>query len=135
MTKPIFANNKNKYGQYFTPQLIVDYMISLSNINKNSSILEPSSGEGIFIDRLKDHGYKNIIAYEIDKQITINNKQVIYKSFISENIDKKFNLIIGNPPYIRWKNLENELKEELENHTLWHKYFNSLCDYSYMNIG
>ncbi len=134
MTKPIFANNKNKYGQYFTPQLIVDYMISLSNINKNSSILEPSSGEGIFIDRLKDHGYKNIIAYEIDKQITINNKQVIYKSFISENIDKKFNLIIGNPPYIRWKNLENELKEELENHTLWHKYFNSLCDYSYIFI-
>lgn len=125
---------KHKYGQYFTPQLIVDYMISLATVDKEASILEPSSGEGIFIDRLEAYGYKNITAYEIDKQISLFHKQVIAKSFIAENIDKKFDLIIGNPPYIRWKNLEDELKKELEKHTLWHKYFNSLCDYSYIFI-
>jgi len=53
LTKPITINSKNKYGQYFTPQLIVNYMISISNICENSSILEPSSGQGIFIDTLK----------------------------------------------------------------------------------
>jgi len=53
---------KHKYGQYFTPQLIVDYMISLATVDKEASILEPSSGEGIFIDRLEAYGYKNITA-------------------------------------------------------------------------
>ena len=134
MTKAISINNKNKYGQYFTPQLIVDYMLSISNIHKNSLILEPSSGHGIFIDTLKKNGFCNIIGYEIDKELCQNQNFVLNKSFISTEINEKFDLIIGNPPYIRWKNLEEELKEELKNHSLWNKYFNSLCDYSYIFI-
>ncbi len=43
-------------------------------------------------------------------------------------------LIIGNPPYIRWKNLEEDLKKELSNSPIWNKYFNSLCDYLYIFI-
>ena len=132
MSKPII--NKNRYGQYFTPKLIVDYMISLSNITKNSKILEPSSGEGIFINILEKNGFKNITGYEIDNMLYQNRNFVINKSFIDTDIKDKFDLVIGNPPYIRWKNLENELKEELKNHILWHKYFNSLCDYSYIFI-
>ncbi len=134
MTKAISINNKNKYGQYFTPQLIVDYMLSISNIHKNSLILEPSSGHGIFIDTLKKNGFCNIIGYEIDKELYQNQNFVLNKSFISTEINEEFDLIIGNPPYIRWKNLEEELKEELKNHSLWNKYFNSLCDYSYIFI-
>ncbi|HBK82379.1 MAG TPA: restriction endonuclease, partial [Flavobacterium sp.] len=55
-------------------------------------------------------------------------------SFVSAKIDEKFDLIIGNPPYIRWKNLEYELKQELSNNPIWNKYFNSLCDYLYIFI-
>lgn len=124
------ANSKNKYGQYMTPEIVASFMVSLSDLNENSLILEPSSGEGIFIDVLKNKGYKNITAYEIDKSIIKNNNNVINESFVSAKIDKKFDLIIGNPPYIRWKNLEQELKDELSNHELWNKYCNSLCDYS-----
>ena len=132
MTKSFRVENKNRYGQYFTPQIIVDYMISLSKSDKDGLILEPSSGEGIFIDRLEINGYTNITAYEVDKSLI--DKNVINESFVTADIDKKFDLIIGNPPYIRWKNLEDELKDELLNHALWHRYFNSLCDYSYIFI-
>ena len=45
-----------------------------------------------------------------------------------------FDVIIGNPPYIRWKNIEPELKAELANNALWNKYFNSLCDYLFIFI-
>lgn len=134
MTKPISIKSKNKYGQYFTPQLIVNYMISISNINENSSILEPSSGQGIFLDTLNKNCFRNITGYEIDETLCQNQDFVINKSFVTTEINEKFDLIIGNPPYIRWKNLEDELKEELKNHILWHKYFNSLCDYSYIFI-
>lgn len=113
-----------------TPEIISNFMVSLANLNVNSEILEPSSGEGIFIDILKKNGQKNLTAYEIDKTIIKDWEYVINESFISAKIDKKFDLIIGNPPYIRWKNLESELKDELSKNDLWTKYCNSLCDYS-----
>ncbi len=126
--------NKNKYGQYFTPELIADFMIELANIDTESKILEPSSGKGVFIKLLIEKGFKNITAYEIDSELSEKFDFVRNESFVSANISEKFKLIIGNPPYIRWKNLEEELKTELATNHLWNKYFNSLCDYSYLFI-
>ncbi len=126
--------DKNKYGQYMTPEIIADFMVSLSNIDKNLKILEPSSWEGIFIDVLNKKWFNNITAFEIDNELIQKNHSVINKSFVSSKKEDKYDLIIGNPPYIRWKNLELELKTELENNNLWNVYCNSLCDYSYIFI-
>ncbi len=128
--------SKNKYGQYFTPEIIADFMINLADIEQNSKILEPSSGKGIFLDLFLEKGYKNLSAFELDKNLIAERHNDIVKneSFVSSDIKDKFDLIIGNPPYIRWKNLEPELKKELSTNHLWNKYFNSLCDYSYIFI-
>ena len=128
------GNSKNKYGQYFTPNIVADFMISLADISKKSAILEPSCGEGIFLKLLQEKGYDKVTAYEIDPQLATDFNFVKYESFISADIQKEYDLIIGNPPYIRWKNLEKELKEELATNYLWNKYFNSLCDYLYIFI-
>lgn len=109
-------------------------MISLANITKDSQILEPACGEGIFLNLLEQKGFTNIDAYEVDKSLATAYQSVKYQSFVSANISKKYDLIIGNPPYIRWKNLEQELKDELAAHPLWNQYFNSLCDYLYIFI-
>lgn len=128
-------SGKNKYGQYFTPKIVADFMVGLAEITPESKILEPSSGQGVFLDILYNKGYKNIIAYEIDTELDGNKYNFVrHESFVSAKVSEKFDLIIGNPPYIRWKNLEPELKEELSNNTLWNKYFNSLCDYLYIFI-
>ena len=128
--------SKNKYGQYFTPEIVADFMISLADVDKTSNILEPSTGEGIFLDLLLKKGYNNLIGFELDENLIQERHKKIVRneSFVSAKIDKKFDLIIGNPPYIRWKNLEEELKQELVTNHLWNKYFNSLCDYSYIFI-
>ena len=128
--------SKNKYGQYFTPEIVADFMISLADIDEKSKILEPSCGKGIFLKLLKEKGYENLLGYELDSGlIPFEFKNIIKnESFVSAKIDEKFDLIIGNPPYIRWKNLEEELKQELATNHLWNKYFNSLCDYSYIFI-
>lgn len=130
----IWLTNKNKYGQYFTPKLIANFMIELADINHDSKILEPSSGKGVFIELIKNKGFKNITAYEIDTKLAEKFECVKNESFVTANIDEHYDLIIGNPPYIRWKNLETELKTELATNYLWNKYFNSLCDYSYLFI-
>lgn len=131
-------DNKIKFGQYFTPKHIADFMVSLNTLNdKSISILEPSFGEGVFLDSLVECGYENIDGFEYDtslKKYSDNNVKTFYESFITKSIEKKYDLIIGNPPYIRWKNLDENLKNELENYPLWNKYFNSLCDYLYIFI-
>lgn len=123
------AIKKEKFGQYMTPKLIADFMTSLITHDKESTILEPACGEGIFIDSLKNSGFSYIDACEIDKDI-IKHSNVRNTSFITGEFDRKYDVIIGNPPYIRWKNLESELKEELESNHLWTKYLNKLNDYS-----
>lgn len=132
-TKPIL---KNKLGQYFTPKVIAEFMVGLANINDDAEILEPSSGKGVFLDVLQKNGINKITAFEIDGELIQDNHNKIVRneSFIASNLSQKFDLIIGNPPYIRWKNLESELKQELLENHLWNKYFNSLCDYLYIFI-
>ncbi len=131
----IKKSTKNKYGQYFTPEIIADFMVELANIPENAEILEPCCGEGVFIKLLIGRGFKNITGYEIDDSlINLFSNKVIFESFISAKIENKYDLIIGNPPYIRWANLEPPLKKELLSNPLWNKYFNSLCDYLYLFI-
>ncbi len=127
-------NTKSKYGQYFTPQIVADFMIDLATIPTNAKVLEPSCGEGVFLDLLQKKEFNNLSAYEIDNTIAKQFDFVKYESYVSAVIEEKFDLIIGNPPYIRWKNLETELKNELLKNQLWNKYFNSLCDYLYIFI-
>lgn len=125
---------KNKYGQYFTISVIADFMVSLISHSKQSKVLEPSCGKGVFLDKLVEQGFGNISAYEIDNTLESKYKFIKYASFLSVPTSERYDVVIGNPPYIRWKNLEPELKEELESNELWNKYFNSLCDYLFIFI-
>lgn len=124
------ASVKNKFGQYMTPKKIAHFMFSLSNAGIDSRILEPSCGDGVFLNIFRENGFFNYLAFEIDRNIVVDTENVINASFVSSVLNEQFDLIIGNPPYIRWKNLEQELKDELSMDGLWNKYCNSLCDYS-----
>ncbi|GAB6976732.1 Eco57I restriction-modification methylase domain-containing protein [Prevotella falsenii] len=125
---------KNKYGQYFTIESIAEFMVSLVKQNKEARVLEPSCGEGVFLKMLYKSGFKNIKGYEIDSTLKNPYDVVAFKSFIGSPLSERFNVVIGNPPYIRWKNLEDDLKAELAQSALWNKYFNSLCDYLFIFI-
>ena len=125
---------KNRYGQYFTVGVIADFMVSLIEHPINSRVLEPSCGKGVFLDMLKIHGFTDVSAYEIDPALGAKYDFVQFKSFLSVPVTERYDVVIGNPPYIRWKNLEPELKAELEANLLWNKYFNSLCDYLFVFI-
>lgn len=125
---------KRKYGQYFTIKPIADFMVSLVTHDKTARVLEPSCGEGVFLHALSEQGFHAVAAYEIDPTLGKEFSCVRHASFVSSPIDERFDVIIGNPPYIRWKHLEPELKDELAQSPLWNAHFNSLCDYLYLFI-
>lgn len=129
------ASAKKHLGQYFTPEHVAEFMIGLATAKKDAKILEPSCGEGIFLKLLEEKGYRDVTGYEIDGGLHMVAKSPVYfESFVSADIRGSYDLIIGNPPYIRWKNLDSSLKEELDHSVLWQAYFNSLCDYLYIFI-
>lgn len=134
MEAAVKQSTKNKFGQYFTPEVVANFMVEMADVSNDSKILEPSCGEGVFLKILQQKGFYDFTAYEIDECLAQEYWQVRHESFVSAKIEKKFDLIIGNPPYIRWKNLEENLKKELSSNPIWNKYFNSLCDYLYIFI-
>lgn len=52
------------------------------------------------MELLQQKGYNNLTAFEIDQELAQEFDCVKYESFVSARIDEKFDLIIGNPPYI-----------------------------------
>lgn len=118
-------------GAFYTPQDLIKFIIeSLPKKTKNShlSILEPSCGDGRFIRSLLTH-YKNykihIDGVEFDQSTFKNTKlafdnnqnvSIIWDDFLSFHpLDKHYDLIIGNPPYINKKLLTGEQLTFLRN--------------------
>ena len=96
------------YDQYFTTnELLLNRLQTLISDKKYLSILEPSCGKCDILNYcFNESDLKNIICYEIDKslknkiiQCSKNKYNIIYTDFLTAKISKKFDLIIGNPPF------------------------------------
>jgi len=119
-------------GGYYTPQAIADFLCNWSIKVDTKSVLEPSCGDGSFIEsvinRFKDLNIdENQIedritgielieeeakkAKERAKQLGIVDSSIInsdFFHFIAENENKRYDVVIGNPPFIRYQNFPEE---------------------------
>lgn len=125
-------SHKNK-GVYYTPQKLSDFMAQHSlaaySGERDLAILEPSCGDGVFVEALNSSlvlqtkQSHSIECIEIDKPALIEAKtrpqhkfrkatfiNTDFFDFIPKQI-KKYDLIIGNPPYVVRKRLSNETVE------------------------
>lgn len=110
-------------GAYYTPLKLARAMVDICFSPFVNNVLEPSCGDGVFLDAMSEKGVlqnlETVIAVEVEEKEAgkvrehykkHNNISVyaqdffeFYNSCLEKN--KKYDLILGNPPYIRYQYL------------------------------
>lgn len=116
---------RNKMGQFSTPyplaRQICEYMKTFTG-DHIESFLEPSMGTGVFFSSLSEISeIGESVGYEIDTHYFNPTKelwkkyniQIINEDFLDAVPDKKFSLIITNPPYSRHHHIPLQIKHKL----------------------
>ena len=118
------ASAKKLRGGFYTPKPIATFILEWGiNGSSDYEILEPSCGNGVFLEQLKEnnHKFKSVTAIEFDdieagkaNKIELNNKTVIHTDFhlYCNQTTEKFDLVVGNPPYIRYQYFQKEQQDE-----------------------
>lgn len=115
-------------GAYYTPLPLAEMMVKMFSREKDiKNVLEPSCGDGVFIDALIEmplmEHLDHIMAIEIEENealkvkervkdvsnITVRNQD--FFEFYEKRGKQKYDLILGNPPYIRYQYLEENQRE------------------------
>lgn len=109
----------------FTPDEICKQMTELlllhSSKNDKKTLLEPSVGTGNLLKFINFDNYEIIDVHEIKKQyldelpFVNKNIQKHHDDFLMSSIDKKYDDIILNPPYLKIQDLPSKYREYLQN--------------------
>jgi adenine-specific DNA-methyltransferase len=108
-------------GSFYTPTQLVGYMINyIKERVRAKRILEPSAGDGRFISQLRDVFNAYICAVEIDGEklselmAECSETDIWCGDFLDFvfTSEQKFDLIIGNPPYISKKNMSQVQRDK-----------------------
>jgi adenine-specific DNA-methyltransferase len=92
-------------GQVFTPKEIVDCMVGLMRAG-GARVLEPACGDGAFLARLP-----GAVAIESDARIAPPGALV--QDFFAYPEREQFDTIIGNPPYVKARDILPETRRHL----------------------
>ncbi|ENM5771823.1 N-6 DNA methylase [Vibrio parahaemolyticus] len=121
-------------GGYYTPQNLADYVTKWVLSNNPTTILEPSCGDGVFIQAVANNNCDSNIKLscfelfdtEASKALNrckvnnLNNATVTEGDFLvwaNEQLKKQqpiFDGVFGNPPFIRYQFLEKNFQEQAQ---------------------
>lgn len=125
---------RNRLGQFATPTALADdilrYARELISVDEAVSFLDPAIGTGAFYSALlrafPPSRIREAKGFEIDPHYgrpaaelwSDTTLQLGLKDFTRENPEKRFNLLICNPPYVRHHHLVDGEKTALQVRTL-----------------
>lgn len=122
-------------GAYYTPLQLSNAMVNLCASENIHTVLEPSCGDGVFLDSLRQLnlieqiGTIDAVEIEPDEAEKVQRNYRTYQNlhvlnedffeFYSRMVDAQtqYDLILGNPPYIRYQYL-TETQRELQSNIL-----------------
>ena len=117
------ATDQKLRGAYYTPPAIARFILQWGiNGSKDLNIFEPSCGDGVFLKCIGNDAmsYNSVTAVEYEageaekaQAIGLHDSEVINADFhrFCLDTDKRFNLVVGNPPFIRYQYYDPEQQE------------------------
>ena len=112
-------------GVFYTPPAVASAVSKWALMGATGvSVLEPSAGDGVFIQSLLSNGIApgNISAHDVSKVAcrklqaaypNVDIRQNDYIKFANTHGETSFDLIIGNPPYVRRHNFTQSQKASI----------------------
>ena len=109
------ATSQKLRGAYYTPPVIARFILQWGiNGSSDLNILEPSCGDCVFLECIANDKmlYNSVTAVEYEEEeamkaraITLHDSEVVNADFhrFCLDTDKRFNLVVGNPPFIRYQ--------------------------------
>ena len=124
------SSDRKLRGAYYTPLPLATAMVELLGTKRVKNVLEPSCGDGVFLDSIEASGILHAADAVTAIEIDINESEKVLQRFgqhpnisvLSEDFFdfydrshkiERYDLIIGNPPYIRYQYL-TETQRELQ---------------------
>ncbi len=94
------ARDIARYGQIFTPPQVVERMLAL--VKNRGRVLEPACGDGAFTSLLPPH-YPEVVGIELDPRHCPPG--ALNADFFTYPEAEKFATVIGNPPYVKARDI------------------------------
>ena len=119
-------------GGYYTPADLATFLVRWIAPIKPKAVLEPSCGDGVFLDRLAHHlNDPYVTGFEIDQEEAAKASKRAVESGLGhasiqnvdflgwaiealENKEVHFDAILGNPPFIRYQYLPRQFQHRSE---------------------
>ena len=108
-------------GSYYTSQRIADYMAAWALRDRSDTLLEPAFGDGVFLDaafnRFSALGNDTPTVIGVELQPAVFSKYAdsaptsfagCCKDFMECSEKIAVSAVVGNPPYVRLRNLKEE---------------------------
>ncbi|APC25641.1 DNA methyltransferase [Only Syngen Nebraska virus 5] len=109
LQKTLGMKKRSKQGIFFTPKPLRDILFAHVK-STPSTILEPSCGSGEFlVDCRAKYPNASLAGVELDPQLAAATRSVVpdaeihNKDFLTWGLDRKFDLVVGNPPFVQTK--------------------------------
>jgi len=87
------SEKENKKDFYQTPKMLMDALFDSIIVSKNETVLDPCCGDLAITRELKKH-FKHVDAMDL-----YSNAGNMKGDFLQMRVDKKYDIIIMNPPY------------------------------------
>lgn len=118
------ATEQKLAGRYYTPIDLAEFIVSWGMDGTVNTILEPSCGDGVFLEALRQYD-GNFICQGIEisateaalaaERLALDERFNILVSdfydYYNGNHNERFDFVIGNPPYIRYQYLTEEQRD------------------------
>jgi hypothetical protein len=128
---------RRRKGQYYTPEWLADLVLDAAGYDGRGTLVDPACGSGVFLLRALGRRAKHVTGYDNDAralqtaQIQLVGQDGILRrtgspphlelrDSISDPGDQRFDFVVGNPPWVNWRNLDTAARTRLA--PLWNQY-------------